>query len=103
MGPLEVKGTVDQVWNTVKSVISSETKNTWNVTHVDDAEKSLEFVAITKLLRFKDDVRVLVTPSSNSGFARIDARSKSRLGRDDFKANYKRLRYLFERIQSGSQ
>eukprot|EP01122_Echinamoeba_exundans_P000635 TRINITY_DN10560_c0_g1_i1.p1 TRINITY_DN10560_c0_g1~~TRINITY_DN10560_c0_g1_i1.p1 ORF type:complete len:171 (-),score=18.95 TRINITY_DN10560_c0_g1_i1:63-575(-) len=102
-GPLEVKGSVPDVWNTVKFVVSSESKNIWNVTSVDDTEKSLEFVATTKLLRFKDDVRVVVSPSSTAGYARIDARSKSRVGRGDLGANYKRLTYLFERIRSASQ
>jgi uncharacterized protein (DUF1499 family) len=47
---------------------------------------------------FKDDVVIRVT--SASGIARVDVRSKSRVGRGDVGANAKRIRQYLQRLRA---
>lgn len=51
----------------------------------------LHAVVTTPLLRFKDDVAIDVRAESPAGSS-LHMRSRSRLGRSDFGANYKRIR-----------
>jgi uncharacterized protein (DUF1499 family) len=100
-GPLIIPGQVDDVWETVKRVISNHsTENRWEIKLLDEKERFIEFTATTRLWKFVDDVKVVVS-QQDSGNVRIDARSKSRLGQGDFNANHKRLQYLFDLIKAG--
>ena len=70
----------------------------WEVTFVDDdggreGEKTLQGVATTRLLRFKDDFvfRVKSSEEGGSSFVVVDGRSRSRLGRGDLGANAARV------------
>ena len=69
----------------------------WQIVASDSGEGRIEATATTRWLRFKDDVVVRVTP--HGAGSRIDARSKSRVGRSDFGANAKRIREYFRRIE----
>jgi len=62
----------------------------WSVRRVDAAAGLLTAVAVTRLIRFRDDVTVRVRASG--GRTRVDVRSRSRLGRDDLGANAGRIR-----------
>ncbi|MDX6770774.1 MAG: DUF1499 domain-containing protein [Elusimicrobiota bacterium] len=67
----------------------------WEVVYEDAATLALEAVAVTGLLRFKDDVVVRVTPGPAG--ALVHARSRSRVGKGDLGANAARLEaYLLE-------
>ncbi len=61
----------------------------WEIVAVAEKEGRIEAVATTRWFGFKDDVVVRVTPAA--GGARIDVRSKSRVGRSDLGANAKRI------------
>jgi len=61
----------------------------WEVVAAEDKEGRIEAVATTRWFGFKDDVVVRLTPAA--GGARIDVRSKSRVGRSDVGANAKRI------------
>lgn len=69
----------------------------WEVVHTNTEALCLEAVATTPLLRFKDDIVIRVTPSGDS--ARVDMRSRSRLGKHDFGANADRIRAYFARLR----
>ncbi|ABI76250.1 conserved domain protein [Hyphomonas neptunium ATCC 15444] len=64
----------------------------WKLVAADGATGRLRFIAVTKLLRFKDDVDVTILPvdgaPSQSTFA---AYSRSRVGYSDLGTNRKRL------------
>jgi Protein of unknown function (DUF1499) len=67
----------------------------WEVRRVEKRERLLTAVAVTSLVRFRDDVTVRVRPAA--GGSRVDMRSRSRLGKDDLGANAARIhRFLRE-------
>lgn len=49
-------------------------------------------------MKFKDDIVVTVTLGEGGGGARVDARSRSRLGQGDMGANGARLVAYFNRL-----
>ncbi len=69
----------------------------WDVVHTDADALRLEAVATTSLLRFRDDVSIRVTVDGDG--ARVDMRSRSRLGKHDFGANADRIRAYFARLR----
>ena len=56
----------------------------------DAAAMRLSFVAVTPLMRFRDDVVIRITPAP--GGSRIDMRSVSRFGQSDIGVNAGRIR-----------
>lgn len=65
---------------------------------IDPANGRIEAVATSLLFGFKDDVvvRVVTVPEG----ARVDIRSKSRVGRNDFGANAKRIRAFMAKMRA---
>jgi uncharacterized protein (DUF1499 family) len=57
---------------------------------------TLHFVRRTRLFRFADDIRVTVR--ENGGVARVDAESRSRLGKGDFGQNRRNIRELWATV-----
>ena len=70
----------------------------WELVDQDRAEGRIEATATTPWLGFKDDVVIRVT--SASGIARVDVRSKSRVGRGDAGANANRVRQYLRRLRA---
>lgn len=68
----------------------------WQIVSADPAAGRIEAVATTFWFGFKDDVTVRVTPQD--GQARIDVRSRSRVGRGDAGANAARIRRYLEKL-----
>lgn len=68
----------------------------WNILDEDIGTGRIEAVAITPLLRFRDDVVIRVR--RQAGGTRIDLRSASRIGTSDFGTNAKRLRDFTKRL-----
>ncbi|MEL6258064.1 MAG: DUF1499 domain-containing protein [Pseudomonadota bacterium] len=68
----------------------------WKKVQVDAVGKRVRFVAVTKLMRFKDDVDIAVLEAP--GGATIAAYSRSRLGYSDLGANARRLDALVEAL-----
>jgi uncharacterized protein (DUF1499 family) len=66
----------------------------WEIVAVDRERGVLEAVDTTFWFRFKDDVVVRVRAIGPSR-ARVDVRSKSRVGRGDLGANARRIREFF--------
>jgi hypothetical protein len=69
----------------------------WEVVGRDAAAGTLEAVDTSKWFGFKDDIAVRVTSSGDQ--ARVDVRSKSRVGRSDLGANAQRIRAYLERVR----
>jgi uncharacterized protein (DUF1499 family) len=86
--PLRLERSADEVFAAVRHL--AENRERWSITQVDDQGRSLQGVARTKLLRFRDDYVVRVRPDGDG--AVVDMRSKSRLGKADFGANAARIR-----------
>jgi hypothetical protein len=62
----------------------------WSIRRVAPTQGLLTAVAVTPLVRFRDDLTVRVRPTAAG--SRVDMRSRSRLGRDDLGANAARIR-----------
>lgn len=70
----------------------------WEMVDQDRRQGRIEATATTPWMGFKDDVVVRV--SSASGIARVDVRSKSRVGGGDAGANAKRIRQYLQRLRA---
>jgi uncharacterized protein (DUF1499 family) len=94
--PLTIRGTGAEVFQRV--LAAAQRQPNWKIVHVDEKWMCLQGEARTPLMRFVDDFVIEVRPKSDG--AEIHMRSKSRLGRNDFGANYKRICEFFASIQS---
>ena len=72
----------------------------WDVVANDRATGRIEAVDTTFWFGFKDDVVIRITAGASEGSARIDVRSKSRVGVGDVGTNARRVRTLLGRLQS---
>ena len=70
----------------------------WRVVADDPDTGRLEATATTPWLRFKDDVVVRLRDRPGGG-TRVDVRSASRIGRNDFGANARRVLAFLERVR----
>jgi len=73
------------------------TQQGWKVISTDEANFRLEAVATTPLLKFSDDIVIEVRPEPDG--SSFHMRSKSRMGRSDLAANYKRIKAFLELVQ----
>jgi len=80
----------------VKRVIEGE--KLWKIAAEFPEEYRIEFVATTPLMRFKDDVVVVIETDPSGNGSILHARSKSRIGKGDMGANKARLLYLFSKL-----
>ncbi len=62
----------------------------WKIVNTDEANFRLEATTTTALLKFVDDVVIEVRPEPDG--STVHMRSKSRVGRSDLGANYKRIK-----------
>ncbi|NCG19693.1 MAG: DUF1499 domain-containing protein [Rhodobacterales bacterium] len=70
----------------------------WTMVRADADAGVLEGYETTRLFRFKDDFVIRFRAEGDG--ARIDMRSKSRLGKSDLGVNAKRIRAFFEVLRS---
>ncbi len=87
--PLELSKPADDVFAT--ALRQAESQKGWKVVSVDADQRRIEAVATTALLKFSDDV-VIEVKANTSGGSVVNMRSRSRVGRSDFAANYFRIR-----------
>ena len=74
----------------------------WDLVASDRAAGRIEAVDTTFWFGFKDDVVIRITPEASDRTARVDVRSKSRVGVGDVGTNARRVRTLLTRLQSSS-
>lgn len=70
----------------------------WEITHADDKDLSIEGVATTFFLRFKDDFTIII--AADGGGSVVNMRSRSRVGKGDMGANAKRIEAFFEMLRA---
>ncbi len=93
--PLSTKNDAAQVFVLVSEV--AKVQPDWEIVNVDVRGQHLEAVATTGLLHFKDDVVIEVR--TEQGQSAVHMRSRSRIGRSDFAANFKRIESFFSQLE----
>lgn len=87
IAPLLVKQAPDAVFALALALVN---ERGWTVVASDVAEGRIEAVATSRLFGFADEVAIRITPEGRG--ARVDMRSRSRLGKIDRGTNAKRIR-----------
>jgi len=93
--PLVVDATPDEIFPIVLQIAEKE----WEVVKIDAQNHTLQAVATTTMLRFKDDVVVRVEEVTEHN-SRIQIRSKSRMGKSDLGSNANRIRNFYAKVKS---
>ncbi len=75
-----------------------ESRKDWRLVSADARAGRIRFVAISPLMKFKDDVDLAILPHG-SGQSTLMAYSRSRIGYSDLGANAKRLAALIAALQ----
>ncbi len=76
-------------------------KREWQLGEQDAGTMRLNFIAVTPLMRFKDDIDLAVLPvAGQPGKSTFAAYSRSRVGYSDLGANRKRLEALATALQA---
>jgi uncharacterized protein (DUF1499 family) len=94
--PLKVSAPPDAVFE--QSLALAREQPRWQVTVVDPQARTFEGVVETRLFHFRDDFVVRVRPDGEG--ARVDMRSKSRVGKGDLGANAQRIEQFLQALAS---
>lgn len=86
MRPLELPVSADEAFAAVLALVE---ERGWEVLSADPAESQIEAIARSRLFGFEDEVAIRITETETG--ARIDMRSRSRLGQIDRGANARRI------------
>lgn len=89
LAPIPFSGPPDQAFAAAKTAIEGFG---WKIVAADPAAGTIEATDTSRIFRFVDDIVVRVRPQDSG--ARVDMRSKSRVGRGDVGANAARIRKL---------
>ncbi|MEO0881479.1 MAG: DUF1499 domain-containing protein [Pseudomonadota bacterium] len=92
----------DQLFDGLLKLIDARAD--WHLEDQDKDRRLIRFVAVTRLMRYKDDVDILVMPAEAADpdarkGARLAIYSRSRVGHSDMGANKKRVSQLLERLK----
>lgn len=90
--PLEVRGTRAEVVEHIKA--AAGTLRGWSLD--EESASGLHFVRRTRLFRFADDIRLTLRESGDT--VRVDAESRSRLGKGDLGQNRRNIRELWAAV-----
>ena len=93
--PLDLPLAVDDAFTAALALVE---ERGWEVLSDDPAEGQIEAIARSRLFGFEDEVAIRVT-ETNAG-ARIDMRSRSRLGQIDRGANARRIAAFFADLET---
>lgn len=86
-----------EVWEAATNVAASLPG--WEIVGSDSAAGTLTVVALTRWLRFTDDVAVRLSLDER-GLTRVDVASASRVGRADLGSNARRIARFLQRLDA---
>jgi len=92
--PLDLPMQVDAAFAAALSLVE---ERGWEVLSADPAESQIEAIARSRLFGFEDEVAIRVTETDTG--ARVDMRSRSRLGQIDRGANARRIEAFLADLQ----
>jgi uncharacterized protein (DUF1499 family) len=95
LAPLVLKAPRDEVFAAARDAIASMGLE---LVEADAAQGRIEATATSLLFGFKDDVVVRIADDPNG--TKVDVRSKSRVGRNDFGVNAKRIRAFQAKLRA---
>ncbi|MCO6411058.1 DUF1499 domain-containing protein [Hoeflea alexandrii] len=93
--PLELLVSADEAFAAALALVEDRG---WDVLSADPAESQIEAIARSRLFGFEDEVAIRVTETDTG--ARIDMRSRSRLGRIDRGANARRIEAFLSALET---
>lgn len=93
MRPLKISASVERIADAAKSVADSNADWEFIETNFDQQSSKIEMVHVTRLMKYRDDVTLMVEPVGN-GTALIHFRSASRIGKGDLGQNPRNIRTL---------
>ena len=93
--PLDLSLPVDDAFAAALALVD---ERGWEVLSADPAESQIEAIATSRLFGFEDEVAIRVTETDSS--ARIDMRSRSRLGQIDRGANARRIKAFLSDLET---
>lgn len=83
-----------------RALYVAETLQGWGVHEKDEENFRFQAIAVTRFLRFKDDVAVELRPDQNDPqHCLLSIRSRSRVGKSDLGANIRRIRSFFKQLE----
>jgi len=76
-----------------------EAQKSWTLAGADEAAGRLQFISTSALMRYKDDVDILLVPAANTpDTVELAIYSRSRVGYSDLGANAKRVGALLDAL-----
>lgn len=96
--PLELPLSVDDAFVAALALVEARG---WEILSSDPAESQIEAIATSRLFGFEDEVAIRVTETDTG--ARIDIRSRSRLGQIDRGANARRIKAFLADLETRTQ
>jgi len=84
-----------QAWDEVRGLI--ERRPRWTLRHSDEDIGMISVVCRTPVFRFTDDLTIWVA-LDDDGLTRVDALSRSRVGKGDLGVNRRRIERLLRRL-----
>jgi len=93
--PLEMPVSADEAFAVALALVE---ERDWEVLSADPAESQIEAIATSRLFGFADEVAIRVTETDTG--ARIDMRSRSRLGQIDRGANARRIEAFLSDLET---
>lgn len=79
-----------------------EQRKDWNLEESDEEKRTIAFVAVSPIMRYKDDVDVLIMADASAegkNSSKLAIYSRSRVGYSDMGANKKRVSQLLEGLK----
>lgn len=96
IAPVTLDAAPDQAF--AKALAAAKSMPDWEIVAEVPAEGRIEATATSRFMGFKDDVAIRIRPEGTG--ARIDIRSKSRIGVGDVGANADRIRAYLARLKA---
>jgi uncharacterized protein (DUF1499 family) len=93
--PLDLPVSADEAFAAALALVE---ERGWEVLSADPAESQIEAIATSRLFGFEDEVAIRVTETGTG--ARIDMRSRSRLGQIDRGANARRIEAFLSDLET---